>query len=111
MSFNHNLGLERTTDGVALEAGPAHEVAPGVVHFAVLATIAEVAAAHVVGAPLVPAQVSLSLLARARPGRLLGRGELVRRGGRLAVAIGRVYAVDGDQETLVAQATVTFALM
>jgi acyl-coenzyme A thioesterase PaaI-like protein len=107
-SFNTRLGLAAGPDGaVLLDAGEEHEVAPGVVHFAVLATVAEVAAAAAVGAPVVPAAVSLTLLRRATPGRLEGRGRLLRRGGRLAVAEGEVHQ-DG---ALVAKATVTFALV
>lgn len=109
MSFNDQLGLRPIPQGVELEATTAHEVAPGIVHFAVLATLAEVAAARAVGAAVVPAQVSLSLLARATPGLLRARGSVLRAGGRLAVATGQVVQVEGDQERLVAQATVTFA--
>lgn len=107
--FNTELGLERGADGktIVLETKPEHEVIPGTVHFAVLVTVAEVAAAESVGATVVPAQVSLSLLTRARPGRLEGRGTLVRRGGRLAVAEGEVR----QEGKLVAKATVTFAVV
>jgi len=90
-----------------LDAADAHLVAPETVHFAVLATLAEVAAAQAVGAPVVPAAVTVNLLARARPGRLVGRGRVLRRGRRLAVAEGEVTQ-DGE---LVAKATVTFALL
>lgn len=109
--FNQKLGLTLTPTGVALDAGSDHEVAPGVVHFAVLTTMAEVAAARAVGAAVVPAQVSVSLLARARPGRLRAEGAVVRRGSRLAVATGQVFAGPAEDEVLVAVATVTFALM
>jgi len=107
--FNTELGLERGADGetVVLETRPEHEVIPGTVHFAVLATLAEVAAAESVGASVVPAQVSLHLLSRARPGRLESRGTLIRRGGRLAVAEGTVT----QEGKPVAKATVTFALL
>lgn len=108
MSFNHQLGLRSGPDGeVHLEAGAAHTVMPGVVHFAVLATLAEVSAAQAVAASVVPGQVSLNLLSRAEPGLLIGRGRLIKRGRRLAVAEGEV--TQGDK--LVAKATVTFALV
>ncbi len=108
MSFNARLGMTRAPDGaIHLEAGPAHEVAPGVVHFAVLATLAEVSAAGTVDAGVVPAQVSLSLLSVARPGLLVARGRLLRRGRKLAVATGDVF--QGDK--LVATATVSFAIL
>ena len=57
--FNDRLGLLRGEDGssVVLEAGPEHQVAAGTIHFAVLATLAEVAAAQSVGAAVVPASV------------------------------------------------------
>jgi acyl-coenzyme A thioesterase PaaI-like protein len=107
-SFNDVLGLAAGEAGeVVLDTRPEHQVAPGTIHFAVLATLAEVSAAHAVGAPVVPATVSLSLLARAQPGRLVGRGRLLRRGRTLAVAEGEVLQAD----RLVAKATVTFALL
>lgn len=109
--FNQQLGLTLTPTGVALLASSEHEVAPGVVHFAVLTTMAEVAAARAVGAAVVPAQVSVSLLARAAPGALRAEGTVVRRGRRLTVATGQVFAGDGADEVLVAMATVTFAML
>lgn len=111
MFFNESLGLIPTAEGVALEATSAHEVAPGVIHFAVLTTMAEVAAARAVGVAVVPAQVSVSLLARAAPGRLRAEGRLVRRGRTLAIATGEVYAGGEEAERLVAMATVTFAVL
>lgn len=109
MSFNRWLGLEPGDDGdsVALATRPEHEVAPETIHFAVLATLGEVAAAQAVGAGVVPASVSLQLLKRARPGRLVGRGRLLRRGRRLAVAEGEIT----QGEELVAKVTVTFAVL
>lgn len=108
MGFNGELGLMAGEDGhsVVLDTRPEHEVVPGTIHFAVLATLAEVAAARSVGAGVVPASVTLNLLSRAEPGRLVGRGRLLRRGRRLAVAEGEVSR--GDR--LVAKAVVTFAL-
>lgn len=108
MSFNRELGLEAGPDGsVVLDTRPEHEVMPGTVHFAVLATLAEVAAAGAVGLSVVPAQVSLNLLSRARPGRLEARGTVVRSGKRLVVAEGEVR----QEGKLVAKATVTFAVL
>ena len=110
MSFNDRLGLRRSDDGsgVALDPGPEHQVMPGTIHFAVLTTIAEVAAAGSVGAAVGPASVHVDLLRRAVAGRRLeGRGTLLRRGRRLAVAEGEV--VQGNR--LVAKATVTFAVL
>lgn len=105
--FNSRLGLKPAADGaVTLDADADHEIAPGIVHFAVLATLAEVSAARAVGAPVVPASVTLSLLSPAKTGRLVGRGKLLRKGRRLAVAEGEVTQ-DG---ALVAKAVVTFAL-
>lgn len=105
--FNESLGLSLEADGaVVLDARPEHEVGPGFVHFAVIATIAEVSAARAVGAAVVPAQVSLNLMSPARTGRLEGRGRVLRRGRRLAVAEGEVTQAG----TLVAKATVTFAV-
>ena len=107
-NFNSRLGLEPGLDAesVVLEAGGEHLVAPGTVHFAVLATIAEVAAARSVGAAVVPASLQIQLMRRAKPGRLIGRGRLLKRGRRLATAEGEVY----QDEQLVAKASVSFAL-
>jgi acyl-coenzyme A thioesterase PaaI-like protein len=107
--FNHRLGLRPGDDGesVVLDAGPEHQIAPDTIHFAVLTTLAEVSAAGAVGAPVVPAALTVNLLSRARPGRLVGRGKLLRRGGRLAVAEGEVT----QDDRLVAKATVTFAVL
>ncbi len=110
--FNDWLGLRPGDDGasIALDTRPEHEVAPGTVHFAVLATLAEVSAAHAVGAAVVPAAIDVRLLSRARPGRLVGRGRVLKQGRRLAVAEGEVFQSDGTDK-LVAKVTVTFALL
>jgi acyl-coenzyme A thioesterase PaaI-like protein len=105
--FNSSLGLRVEGDEIVLDTRPEHEVGPGLIHFAVLATLAEVSAAQAVGAPVVPANINLSLLAKAAPGRLHARGRVVKRGGRLSVVEGEVR--QGDQ--LVAKATVTFAML
>jgi acyl-coenzyme A thioesterase PaaI-like protein len=109
MNFNSSLGLVPGDDGcsVVLEAGDEHLVAPGTVHFAVLATLAEVSAAQTVEAAVVPASLQLQLMRRAVPGRLVGRGKLLKRGRRLATAEGEVF----QDEHLVAKASVTFALI
>lgn len=109
MGFNQWLGLrpDESGDAVLLDTAPEHEVMPGIVHFAVLATLAEVSAARATGASVVPANVALHLLAPAKPGRLVGRGRLLRLGKRLATAEGEVLQ-DGK---LVAKAVVTFAVM
>lgn len=111
MSFNHALGMRREGDAIVLDATAAHEVAPGLVHFAVLTTLAEVAAAGTIDAGVVPAQVSVNLLSAARPGRLEARGTLVRQGRRLAVAMGEVTQVTPEGAKQVARATVTFAVV
>lgn len=107
--FNQSLGIRAGDDGasIVLDAGPEHLVAPETVHFAVLATLAEVAAAQAAGVAVVPASVTVQLVSRARPGRLVGRGRLLRRGKRLAFAEGEVTQ-DGE---LVARASVTFAVL
>ena len=64
IDFNTALGL-RPGDGpgtLVLEPRPEHQVAPDVVHFAVLTTLAEFAAAGTVGAPVVPASITVHLL-------------------------------------------------
>ena len=106
-NFNTALGIRAEGDGVVLDATAEHQVAPGIIHFAVLTTLCEVAAAKAVGIAVVPAQVSVNLLSPAKPGRLIGRGKVVKVGKRLAVAEGE--AVQDDK--VVARATVTFAVM
>ena len=106
-SFNATLGLVADGDEVRLDTRDEHLVAPETIHFAVLTTLAEVSAAQAVGAPVVPAALTVNLLERARPGRLVARGRLLRRGRTLAVAEGEVR----QGERLVAKATVTFAVL
>ena len=43
--FNSELGLRREGEAIVLDTRPEHQVAPGLIHFAVLATLGEVAAA------------------------------------------------------------------
>lgn len=108
MSFNQNLGLQLADDGsVVLDTRPEHEVAAGIVHVAVLTTLAEVAAARAVGGAVLPSSLTINLLERAQPGRLVARGRLLRKGRRLATAEGEVTA----SGKLVAKAVVTFAIM
>jgi acyl-coenzyme A thioesterase PaaI-like protein len=108
-SFNTELGLRPAEDGhgVVLDTKPEHQVAPDVIHFAVLTTLAEVSAAQAVGAAVVPASVNVQLMSRARPGRLRGVGRLLRRGRRLAFAEGEVF----QDDKLVAKATIQFAVL
>ncbi len=110
MSFNDSLGLRRSDDGsaIVLDPRPEHQIMPGTIHFAVLTTLAEVAAAGSVGASVVPASVNIQLMRRATPdSRLESRGTLLRRGRKLAVAEGEVT----QEGRLVAKATVTFAVL
>lgn len=108
MSFNQRLGLRPGTEPgtVELDPGPEHLVAPGTVHFAVLTTLAEVAAAGAAGAPVVPTQVSLQLMKRATADApLLARGEVHRCGRTLIFAEGEVT----QSGAIVARAAVVFA--
>jgi acyl-coenzyme A thioesterase PaaI-like protein len=107
-TFNSQLGMRPGTDSatVLLETRPEHQVMPGTIHFAVLATLAEVAAASAAGASVVPTALSLQLLRRARhPGALEARGRVLKAGRTLIFAEGEVLQ-DGE---LVAKAAVTFA--
>ena len=107
MSFNDRLGLRSGAEPgtVELEPSATHEIAPDTIHFAVLATLAEVAAARAVGAGVVPTQLSLQLVRRARTALLLGRGRVLKAGRTLVFAEGEV--TQGGE--LVAKAAVTFA--
>ena len=108
MSFNRWLGMRRLENGdLHLDTRPEHEVMPGTIHFAVLTTLAEVAAASSVEAGVVPTNVNISLLRRAEPGVLIARGRLLKKGRRLAFAEGEVF----QGERLVAKAAVQFAVM
>jgi len=107
VSFNRALGLRREGDEVVLDTRPEHEVVPGLVHFAVLTTMCEVAAAGSVDASVVPAAVTVNLLERAQPGRLVAKGRLLRKGKRVATAEGEVRA----GATVVAKALVTFVVL
>lgn len=108
-NFNQTLGLRPGDEPgtVLLDPRPEHQVAPDVIHFAVLTTLAEVSAANVVGASVVPASITVHLLSRATLAPLVGRGRLLRKGKRMAVAEGEVTQ-DGR---LVAKATVQFAVL
>jgi len=107
--FNSALGLHQGDEPgtLVLDPRPEHQVAPDVVHFAILTTLAEISAARAVGAPVVPATVTVHLLSRAKLAPLVGRGRLLRKGKRLAVAEGEVTQ-NGE---LVAKATVQFAVL
>ena len=109
MSFNDRLGITTSSDGrsIELDAGEAHLVAPDTVHFAVLTTLGEVSAARAVGRPVVPVDVTVRLMSRARAGRLTARGTVLKSGRTLAFADGEV----SQGERLVAKVSVTFALI
>ena len=109
-SFNDVLGLRPAEDGsgaVVLDTRDEHLIAPETIHFAVLTTMAEVAAASAAEGPVVPSTVTVHLLRRATPGRLVAQGKLLKRGRRLTVAEGEVTQ-DGR---LVAKASVQFAVL
>jgi acyl-coenzyme A thioesterase PaaI-like protein len=107
VGFNQELGLQLEPDGaIRLDPDARHEVAPGTIHFAVLATLGEVAAAHAAGAAVVPTHLSVQLMRRAAPGRSLrAQGRLLKSGRTLIFAEGEV-SQDGEAVALVA---VTFA--
>jgi acyl-coenzyme A thioesterase PaaI-like protein len=109
MTFNSHLGLRLSEDGasILLDPQPEHEAAPGVVHFAVLATLAEVAAAHAAAVPVVPSTVTVQLLRRSKTERLEARGRVIKAGRTLIFAEGEVFQ-NGE---LVAKAAVTFAVV
>lgn len=106
--FNEELGLRLAVDGatVTLETRPEHEIGGGWIHFAVLATLAEVSAARAVDERVVPASLTLNLLSPAKRGTLVARGRVLRKGRRLAVAEGEVL----QDEKLIAKAVVTFSI-
>lgn len=109
MNFNDRLRLEAGSDGRSIEltAGDEHLVAPDTVHFAVLATLGEVSAAQAVGQPVVPVAVSVQLMSRARAGRLVAAGRVLKSGRRMAFAEGEVSQAGKP----VAKVSVTFALV
>lgn len=107
MGFNQDLGLRREPDGaIRLDPDARHEVAPGTIHFAVLATLGEVAAAQAAGAAVVPTHLSVQLMRRAGPGKpLASRGRVLKAGRSLIFAEAEV-SQGGEIVALVA---VTFA--
>jgi acyl-coenzyme A thioesterase PaaI-like protein len=108
MGFDSELGFRLAADGstVELEPGAEHEVAPGTIHFAVLATLGEVAAARAAAAPVVPTHVAVQLVQRATPDSTIqARGRVLRSGRTLIFAEGEVS--QGGQ--LVAKVSATFA--
>ncbi len=106
-NFNRELGMVATDDGVELETRPEHEVMPGTIHFAVLATLAEVSAAQAANRSVVPTNVHLNLMRRAVPGKLLAKGRVLKAGRTLVFAEGEVF----QDDKLIAKATVTFAVI
>ena len=104
--FNSWLGMEVGSDGnLVLDPRPEHRIGPDMLHFAVLTTLSEVAAARAVGESVVPTTVTVHLLRPAKAERLVAKGQLLRKGRRLCVAEGAVF----QDERLVAKATVQFA--
>ena len=74
--FNAALGVRPGDEpgSLVLDPRPEHEIAPDVVHFAVLTALGEISAARAVEAPVVPATVTVHLLSRARRAPLVGKG-------------------------------------
>ncbi len=109
MTFNDRLGMTAGADAgtVELEARDEHLVAPGTVHFAVLATLGEVSAAAAVDRAVVPVSVSLQLMSRAQPGLLTANGRVLKAGRRMAFAEGEI----SQAGRIVAKVSVTFALI
>lgn len=103
MEFNQELGLRRDADGaIRLDPDARHEVAAGTIHFAVLATLGEVAAAHAAEAAVVPTHLSVQLVRRATPASpLIARGRVVKAGRTLIFAEGEV-SQGGETVALVA---------
>jgi len=108
MSLNERFGFRPGPDpgSIVLEPGREHEVAPGTVHFAVLATLGEVAAAAAAAVAVVPAQVSVQLLRRARSGVLLAATGSISKAGRSLLFAEGVVRQEGE---IVARVSVVFA--
>jgi len=106
--FNAALGVRPGDEpgSLVLDPGPEHEIAPDVVHFTVLTALGEISAARAVEASVLPTTVTVHLLSRARRAPLVGKGRVLRKGKRLAVAEGEVT----QEGELVAKVIVQFAL-
>ena len=113
MNFNQRLGFRAAADGssIELEATEEHLVAPGTIHFAVLTTMGEVAAAQAAATSVVPASVHIQLMRRAQPGKLVARGRVLKPGRTLIFAEGEVFQGEFTEKALVAKVTVTFAVI
>lgn len=109
MGFNSWMGMKvgKDENTVLLDTRPEHEVMPGTLHFAVLTTLAEVAASRAAAASVVPSSLHVQLMRRAVPGRLVGKGSLLKRGKRLISCEGTVY----QNDQIVAKVAVQFAVL
>ena len=84
----------------------------GYVHGSILGAAADNAcawAAASVAGDVVTSEYKIHLLAPAKGQKVLARGKVVRAGRRQVVTQAEVFALDGEQETLVAIATATIA--
>ena len=100
-----------------LEIGPRHLQQDDFVHAGVLATMADHTAGGAAGSVVRDEEIVLSvefkinLLRPAIGDTLRCRAQLLRAGRTLIVAESEVFALAGDQEKLVAKATVTLAVV
>jgi uncharacterized protein (TIGR00369 family) len=118
-SFHQGFGmsLERVEEGrvdVGLELGPDHLNLQGTAHGGVLATLADTAMGLAYRTVLEPgtdhltSSLQITFLSAGRPGRIVARGAVVKRGRRLGYAEADV--TDGEG-TLLARANATFVVL
>ena len=98
---------------IALDAAPHHLNLPGVLHGGMIATLADTAAGLAVRTELTPGRthvttsLTVQYLRPGAPGRIVGRGRVLRIGRTLAHAAADVVVADGR---LLATASATIAL-
>lgn len=96
---------------------PKHRQQHGYVHAGVIATLADHAAGGAAGTLVEPsemvltAEFKINFLRPASGNRLRADATVLKAGRTLSVAEAEVYASKGDQETLVAKAMVTLAVV
>ena len=112
--------LERVEPGFAEFRLPLREEVTqqhGFAHGGVIATVADNAASYAAFSMMPPGsapltvEMKLNWLAPGQGEALIARGQVLKAGRTLIPAEAKVYAVDGGEETLVAQALVTVMCM
>jgi len=120
--FLENLGVKFLGCGPGwcesgLQVQNYHKQQNRLVHAGVLATLADHTAGAAAGTLIAPGEIVLTVefkINLLRPGKgqsLRARAQVLKPGRRLSVVESEVFAKEGEQESLVAKATVTLAVL